>query len=132
MQTTRLGLLISGLLVALSACALAPLEGEGEDMSPDTVASSLELHPGKEEASVTERQPRNAPGDRTLRATDQSIRRAKLIAGPTPDPWEEASSSVDESSGPTPDPWQPAQPDGPDRKGSTPPENSSPNGSSKN
>lgn len=131
MQTTRLGLLLSGLLVALSACVLTPLDGEDESLAPDAVASSLELQPGKDEASAAEHSSQSSRGDRPVHAIELRLRPGKLVVGPTPDPWEEASSSLDESSGPTPDPWQPSS-DGPDRKGSPPSEGSSPNGSSKN
>jgi len=128
MQTTRLGLLISGLLLALSACALAPLEGE--DVEALVEATSMEIHPGKEGASAADHESSDAPAPakrRFVTAKDLGLGPGKLVGGPTPDPWEEASPSLDESSGPTPDPWQPAQPDGSDRKGSTP-EGSSANG----
>ncbi len=132
MQKNRLGLLISGLLVAVSACVIAPLEGDGDDTVSESSTSSWELQPGKEKASL----PENGSGaSRPDRARPEvrleRLRSSTLVTGPTPDPWEEAMPSAAESSGPTPDPWQPAQPDGNERKGSSP-EGSSANGTSKN
>lgn len=125
MQTTRLGLLFFGCLLSLAACAIAPLELEEEDTRYE---ASWEINPGREEASATEHEPPARRDGRPVATKNLRPGGAVLVTGPTPDPWDEASPSVDHGAGPTPDPWQPKQPDG--NKGSA--EGSSPNGPSKN